>query len=265
MSARARAAFILLFALTACRTARNYLEPDQPRYADARFLAAPAGHEGPLHVGSFNIQYARKMDEALAVIDANEELRKADILLLQEMDEAGTRRVAEALSMAYVYYPGAFRFRTQRDFGNAVLSRWPIVEDAKILLPHRGLLGGTQRIATAATIRVGTRTVRVYSAHLGTPVNIDDTSRREQLRTIFADAKPYEHVLIGGDMNSHVIGKTAREAGYLWPTEKGPRTLRFGRWDHIFLRGLIPGETGTVLDVQGASDHRPIWAVVALP
>jgi endonuclease/exonuclease/phosphatase (EEP) superfamily protein YafD len=38
--------------------------------------------------------------------------------------------------------------------------------------------------------------------------------------------------------------------------------------DHIFARGLPGGATyemGAVRDSRGASDHRPVWAVVQLP
>jgi len=36
-------------------------------------------------------------------------------------------------------------------------------------------------------------------------------------------------------------------------------------WDHIFVRNLSPTRSpgaGLVKDVHGASDHRPVWAVV---
>lgn len=48
----------------------------------------------------------------------------------------GTKSIARALDMSYIYYPAIFRHRSAKDFGNAVLSRWPIISDAKIVLPH---------------------------------------------------------------------------------------------------------------------------------
>jgi endonuclease/exonuclease/phosphatase family metal-dependent hydrolase len=169
--------------------------------------------------------------------------------------------------MGYVYYPGTFSLKTQRDFGNAVLSRWPIVSDAKILLPHVGVFGQLQRTATAATIQVGPAAIRVYSTHLGTLINATPASQRAQLQTILDDAERYPQVVIGGDMNSHGVVRVARDHGYEWPTELGPRTTVFGRWDHIVLKGLWspgPAASGTVLDVRGASDHRPVWTVARL-
>jgi len=259
---RSAALFMAGLAVAGCRTGRNYLEPAGPRYVRESAGTAEAG--ASLRVVSFNIERALRVDRAIEVMEAEPSLRDADIVLLQEMDEAGTRRVAEAFGMGYVYYPATFSLKTHRDFGNAVLSRFPIVEDSKVLLPHLGLVGRLQRIATGATIRVGDTLIRVYSAHLGTRINATAAGQRDQLQAVLADADRYPLVIIGGDMNSHGVVRVAREHGYEWPTEKGPRTTRLGRWDHILLKGLKsagPAGAGTVLDVRGASDHRAIWAV----
>jgi endonuclease/exonuclease/phosphatase family metal-dependent hydrolase len=256
--------------LAGCQTGRNYTRLDGPRYGTVPSDALPReppGGPATLTLVSFNIERALRVESAIAVLEDDPALRSADVILLQEMDDAGTRRVAQAFGMAYVYYPGTFSLKTHRDFGNAVLSRWPIVGDSKILLPHLGVLGRLQRTATAATILVGGTRVRVYSTHLGTPLNATPAAQRAQLRAVLADAEGYPRVVIGGDMNSHHVGRLARERGYLWPTEHGPRTTRFGRWDHIFLKGVTPPSgpaAGTVIDVRGASDHRPVWAVATL-
>jgi endonuclease/exonuclease/phosphatase family metal-dependent hydrolase len=260
---------LLLLALAGCRTGDNYAGLDGPRYAGglAETRTTDPGRPTALKVVSFNIERALRVDTAIAVLESEPGLREADVVLLQEMDHPGTRRVAHALGMAYVYYPGTLSLKTRRDFGNAVLSRWPVVEDRKILLPHLGLVGRLQRTATAATIDRGGARVRVYSVHLGTPLNASRAAQRAQLRAVLTDAARYPRVVIGGDMNSHHVGRLARQMGYEWPTEHGPPTTRFGRWDHIFLKGLTPpagAGSGTVLDVRRASDHRPVWAVATL-
>lgn len=177
-------------------------------------------------------------------------------LLVQLLGTAGCRtgRIATALGMAYVYYPAIYHKRARHDFGNAIL-------------PHPSRCAGTHRIATAATIRIGDRSVRVYSTHLGTPLDVRGSRRREQLRAIIADAARFPHVVIGGDLNDHDVGGVAREMGYAWPTESGPRTTKLGRWDHVFLKGLRSPETnasGPVLDTYRISDHRPVWAIAIL-
>ena len=261
--------YLLLAALllVACRTGRNYADTTGPRYAGgpARGASAQAARGDTIHVVSFNIAFGRRADSAIKLFKSDPALRNADIVLLQEMDAPSTRRVANALGFWYVYYPAIFSLTTQRDFGNAVLSRWPIVEDAKIVLPHVSRYARTQRIATAATVRVGTSNVRVYSTHLSTIFDVRRSARRDQFLAILADAAKYPRVIIGGDLNSSVVGRLARDIGYAWPTERGPHTTRGGRWDHIFFKGLTtPGAAGTVRKIRGASDHLPVWAIAVV-
>ncbi|HZD05999.1 MAG TPA: endonuclease/exonuclease/phosphatase family protein [Longimicrobiales bacterium] len=274
-SASAAAALSALLALSACATGYNYPDPSGPRYAAPRppnvapadFAPAPAATSDTLRVVSFNIEYAAEVDSALRVLTRTPELSDLDVVLLQEMDEEGTRRIAATLGMGYVYYPASYRSGTGRDFGNAVLSRWPMEDDAKLVLPHHSLFTGSQRTATAVTLRVGGRRVRVYSVHLGTVVNQWPWHRDDQLQAVLDDAEPYRTVLIGGDMNSGGIGGLAVKRGYDWPTRDGPDTVHFWRWDHIFVRGLATPESaaaGTVLDNHDASDHRPVWVRVVL-
>jgi endonuclease/exonuclease/phosphatase family metal-dependent hydrolase len=170
--------------------------------------------------------------------------------------------------MAWVYYPATLRNTTGRDFGNAVLSRWPIVSDAKLILPHLSIFGSTVRTATRATVRVGRMPIQVYSVHLATAINQSLWDRRDQMRAVLHDASRYPHVVIGGDLNSSSLGRMAVERGYAWPTGEGPGSTRFfGRLDHILFKGLDPlgdAGSGTVPDVHHASDHRPVWAVGVL-
>jgi endonuclease/exonuclease/phosphatase family metal-dependent hydrolase len=265
-----RAALLLaLVVLAGCRTGRNYPTAEGPRYAGGPAQGSAGERPAPqaLRVVSFNIKFSLHVDSAIALLAADSALRGADVLLLQEMTEEATRRIAEALGLWYVYYPALFHFRRKRLFGNAVLSRWPIVEDQKIILPHLSRFAHTQRTATAVTIRVGQALLRLYSTHLGTMADLTPAARRDQLSAILSDAEQYPHVVIGGDMNDPGVGQVARAKGYAWPTQHGPATHRLGRLDHIFLKGLAAPDSaasGTVLDVGGASDHLAIWAVVIL-
>jgi len=257
---------VLLFCvllLAACRTGHNYPAAAEPRYAG---VGAPANRPIPdtLRIVSFNVKYAERVDSAIVVLNSEPALRNADVVLLQEMDADGTRRIAHALGMSYIYYPAIFRHRSAKDFGNAVLSRWPIVADSKIVLPHVSRYARTQRTATAATIRLGDIDLRVYSTHLGTPADIGAPDREDQLRAIITDAAPHLRAIIGGDMNSATVGNITPELGFLWPTSQVEATSRFGSWDHIFLKGFaIPdsGFAGTIESARGASDHKPVWTL----
>jgi endonuclease/exonuclease/phosphatase family metal-dependent hydrolase len=261
---------LLILVAGACQTGRNYPSLEGPRYAGgpAHEVAGSAPRNpAALRIVSFNVEYGIQVDSAIAVLTSEPALHGADLVLLQEMDEQATRRIADTLGMRYVYYPAVFRFNTHRNLGNAVLSRWPIVEDRKIILPHLARLVGSQRVATAATVRVNQSLVRVYSVHLGTMAGLSPEARRDQLRAVLADASSHNHVVIGGDMNDRGIGQIAYQAGYAWPTRRGPSTTPVGRLDHIFLKGLgtpDTGAAGTVLNVRRASDHLPVWALALL-
>ena len=252
---------ILAALLVGCRTGQNYPSPEGPRYAGTSDVAREAAADD-LHVVTFNIAFSFAIDSAIALLTTHPDLRGVDVLLLQEMDATGTQRIASALGMSWVYYPAIRSVRTKRDFGNAVLSRWPIVADAKLILPHRSRSTRTQRIATAASLAIGTDTIRVYSFHFGTAVEVSDEQRRDQLALILDDADRYSRVVMGGDTNDEDVGRLALERGYAWPTREGPRTTAVARWDHLFTRGVSPVDsaaTGTIPDARAASDHRPVW------
>lgn len=257
-------------AFAACRTGYDYAAANEPRFAGAPGDTAREDRAttDTLRIVSFNIEFSLRIDSAIALLRSEPALRDPDILALQEMDEEGTQRVAEALGMWYVYYPAIRHRRTKRNFGNAVLSRWPIVEDAKVQLPHASRYGRTHRTATAATIRIGATSIRVYSTHLGTLADMGGGAREDQLRAILTDAERHPRVVIAGDMNSADIGRIATRAGYAWPTEKSAHTTMVFRWDHVFLKGLAPphaAAAGVIRDQRGTSDHRPIWVIAIVP
>lgn len=251
----------------ACATAWNYVEPAAPRYGAAVRRGAVAPRER-LRIVSFNIKFARHPDRAVRLLRADTALRDADILLLQEMDAPAAELIADSLGMAFVYYPATRRPGTRRDFGNAVLSRWPIEDDAKVIMPHLALFNRTQRAGVGATVRIGETRVRVYSVHLAIPFANGPAARRDQLRAVLADADSFPVVVIGGDFNSETVPEVALERGYTWPTRRLPRTALLGTLDHVLIRGLVLADStamGVARDTLDVSDHRPVWMDAALP
>src|SRR5688572_9151665 len=139
---------------TGCWRSRNYSPAEAPRYAGEpppHMIPTPAASD-TIKVVSFNVEFALRPDSALKVLTTESALRDADIILLQEMDGPTARYMARQLGMWYVYYPSTLHFLYVRDLGNAVLSRWPIVADERIRLPHKAFIWRTERTATAATI-----------------------------------------------------------------------------------------------------------------
>lgn len=258
---------VAVLSVAACRTGRNYPDPQSPRYGSTTSGLATRAHGDTVRVVSFNIEFSREMPRAIEMLRTHPLLRDADVVLLQEMNAQAARMAADSLRMNHVYYPAIYNRVMRRDVGNAVLSRWPIVDDAKLILPSRSRYAKTQRIATAATIEIGNTRVRVYSTHLGTPADLGWEGRVDQLRHIVTDAEQYDLVIIGGDMNSPDIGKVARDAGYLWPTDTIPKSTSFGRLDHFFLKGFRIADSagaGTARIEPVVSDHSPVW-IAALP
>jgi len=142
-----------------------------------------------------------------------------------------------------------------------------MVDDAKVILPHRSRYARTQRTATAVTLRVGERRIRVYSTHLGTVADISGAQRRAQLATILADARMNDAVLVGGDMNASDLAEVARLFRHAWPTERIGATTGFGAWDHLLVRGLCeaaPCGAGVAREGFSASDHAAIWVEIPM-
>ena len=250
---------------TTLSPAQNYAATGGPRYA-GRYSRAAGGKA--LRMVTFNLKFAREVDRAIDLFRADPELRQADVVALQEMDAPGVDRLARALGYDYVYYPAAFHPMAAKDFGNAVLVRGRILADHKVMLPHPSRSRGLQRIAVAADVEVAGQRVRVYSVHLETPAEIWPWQRREQVDAILADARGAERAVIAGDFNDRdVVGPLIEGAGYRWVSRDARRTVGLFAWDHVFARGLdlkaSPARSGVVRDNRQASDHRPVWAVLA--
>jgi endonuclease/exonuclease/phosphatase family metal-dependent hydrolase len=257
--------FLALFVVTAafgCATARNYPDRTGPRFAGT--FATAVRDDGALRVVTFNLKYARESAAAAVLLQSHPHLAAADVIALQEMDEAGTELIARALSMSYVYYPASVHPAAGHNFGNAILSRWPLEDDVKLVLPHRGRFRKGMRIAVGATMRVPEQDpVRVYSVHLETPVSISGKGRRDQAEVILADAARYPRVVVAGDFNSRGILNLFVRRGYRWPTRRvGPTISRFS-WDHVAVKGLQLRDcasVGAIANARKVSDHRPVWA-----
>ncbi len=265
---------VLTLGLGACRTAQPYLAPDGPIYTGSfppgtALAPAQSAESFRLRVVTFNIEYALRVERALAGLRDNPSLRDADIVALQEMDEAGTRAIASGLGVSYAYCPASVHPKYRRDVGNAILSPWPLREATKVALPHRSRILGQARVAIRATVSVAGRPIRVYSLHLGSPLGASPGQRRDQIDVVLRDAEDSpDPVVIAGDFNSKGLGDRLVARGYDWPTRNAGSSTRGFSFDHVFTRGLRLTEVraGVAREVKDASDHRPVWVeIVAAP
>jgi len=205
-----------------------------------------------------------------------------DVLLLQEVDAGvprsnGDRQVdvlGELCGMRYrAWYPNV-AVRGGGQYGNAILSRYPLIESTNIDLSirfkkPRSVLHGVVRVRHDGI----DRTVHVYNMHLG----LARFERRIQLRK-FVDSHPFASlhhdtpVVVGGDLNDVYgrLGELLHPVGFRG-IERRP--LTFPAWgplralDAIFVRGAVDfiklARCESEL-ARRASDHRPLLAEVRL-
>jgi endonuclease/exonuclease/phosphatase family metal-dependent hydrolase len=274
LALRALGPGLLALGLYGCGHAVPYPAPHGPVYTGSfapEATPAPApGEPWRLRIVTFNVEYALRVDRAIAALRENSRLRGADIVSLQEMDAPGTAALAKGLGAYYAYCPGSLHPKYRRDVGNAIVSRWPTTQVAKIPLPHRSRILGQSRVAVRATVTVAGHPLRVYALHLGSPFGASPGQRRDQIDVVLRDAEGSpDPVIIAGDFNSKGLGDRLVARGYAWPTRNVGPSTHGQSFDHVFVKGLQAAETGAGVarEVTDASDHRPVWVeiVVGVP
>jgi len=266
--------FILLtfLLLVACRPIQNYENPEGPLYAGAYAKSSPE-FDGEIKVITWNIRFAESIETAIAELQQVEALQQADFILLQEMDEAGIEAMARALEYNFIYFPASVHTHHNKDFGNAILSPWPLVDPQKVRLPHRNPKNQQMRIAVGGRVTIGDFDIPVYSTHTET-VWLGPQKRQEQLETLLRDiGEDSQLVIVGGDFNTFTaqsitdlerefaqvgLERVSRGAGHTFEHSNFGFTL-----DHIFARGFAVIDSGVWADTK-ASDHFPLWATLSL-
>jgi len=247
----------------------NYAEEGGPRFArhDAVLNADANGTARALHVATYNVELVKRPDAVLSLLEREPQLGGADILALQEADDAIVARAAERLGGHYVYYPSMLHPVTGRNFGPAILSRWPIVDDGKVPLPGRGWTRGSRRIAVRATLLVRGVRIRFYNVHFSTMWEMFPSGQDAQAQAVVEDAVASpDPVLIAGDLNRMGAGRVFTRSGYHWLTRGVGRTHHVWSFDHVFLRGLEPRgvRAASVDEALATSDHRAVWTALDL-
>jgi len=236
-----------------------------PVYAGGSPAGGSAGQT--LRVVTFNLKWGRAIERAADLLQRPGPLRDADLVVLEEMDRPGTERLAGALGMSWVYVPSAVHPVPKQDFGVALLSPWPLEEPRKLLLPHQNRFRKLRRSVAVATLRSPLGPVRVYGVHLESPVGASNGVRRDQARVVLADAESWVGpVVVAGDFNGRAGPREMAGAGFTWATEAVKNTAGPFDFDHVLARGLCPagfGAAGVAKDETDASDHQPVWAVLA--
>jgi endonuclease/exonuclease/phosphatase family metal-dependent hydrolase len=216
----------------------------------------------------------------IARIAAEIEAAHPDVVSLNEVDD-GTRRsggtdepayLARATGLHAVYganlrYDGGL-------FGNAVLSRFPIVSSHNTRLPGRP--HAEPRGLLEATLRIGHRDVDFYSVHL-TQGHLTGSGERDRqaeavARIVRASRGP---TILSGDLNSRptdlpvrILRQYLLDAQQYGGTGAGltvPETRPENRIDYILYDNHfapLPGSTQVL--PSASSDHRSVWTELVL-
>jgi len=230
-----------------------------------------------LRIATYNVHRCRGLDgrtrperiaRVLRVIDA-------DVVALQEVVGAGPRGGGHAeelgalLGMGWVMAPA--RQLRGHQFGNAVLSRFPITQHIehdlswKTCEPRR-----VQRVDVA----LEGCTLHVYNVHFGTAI-LERTHQAERLAAIVSDRHVAGPKLVLGDFNEWMRGKATQIlveklnsvdlTNYLRRRRTYPGVFPILHLDHIYYDGavdIVGVELARTRLSLVASDHLPLVADV---
>lgn len=253
--------------------------------------AQPAGAKGQLKLKilTYNIHRAIGLDRRFQPQRIGEILlhHNADIVLLQEVDDGVprsreqdmARELAEVLN--YPHYAAGHNVSLRKGrYGNATLSRFPIVRERNIDLTIGDLKRrGCQH--TGIEISNGSRTphrLEVFNLHLGlSPLERQRQSGLLLRSREFTDVDSHTACIVGGDFNDwlsrlralYVEGMGLRCASdretrfRTRPIKTYPSLSPRGGLDRIYYRGrlrLISAQVSRLQLTRVASDHLPVIA-----
>ncbi|MFL6227353.1 MAG: endonuclease/exonuclease/phosphatase family protein [Pyrinomonadaceae bacterium] len=253
--------------------------------------AAAAAVPAEIKIVSYNMRW-RGGEELRAItklLRNDPSIGGADILGLQEVDRGrkrsgnvdAARQMAEELGWNYAWAapPSDGTKQGDREAGEdetgvAILSRHPLAEVTRLVLPNAGP-DCRRRAAIGATVQIGKASVRVYSVHAETRLPIE--RKVEQWRAILADIDAHKdaaRVVVLGDFNTikekdvAAARKLFTGAGFSTPFPDNETTWETFvvtlKLDWLWLRGLQPASHGIDRRVT-YSDHFPLWITAKLP
>jgi endonuclease/exonuclease/phosphatase family metal-dependent hydrolase len=233
---------------------------------------------------TFNIHHGKGTDGKVNLFRIAEIIgrSKADIIGLNEVDRYFAKRslyedqigwLADHLRMDYAFSPSisisSKKARTERQYGNALLSRYPILSKKIHLFNFiPGLMEG--RSLLEATIPINEHLFHIGVTHL----SLNPFLHRKQTDFIVRHLGNIPHpTIIMGDwnMNPGANGWKKMTNGFQDTWSNGgsgtgntfPSHLPRKRLDYIFVgRNFKVLETNVITDIQKASDHLPVTSTL---
>ncbi len=247
--------------------------------------AAAAAEPHVLRVLCYNIHYGQGMDGAYDLQRLAEVIKAAqpDLVALQEVD-VGVRRSGQVHQLQQLgeltgltarfgptqHYEGGL-------FGNAVLTRLPILDELIQPLPYTEATPERMtypRGALAVTVRAPDgRPLRFISTHFQHNVEEDRVAEAKAVNALFADPTDGLRTILAGDFNATPEAEPIRILQERWQhaidaarAPSAPSVHPKSRIDYVFHRGAAAFRVirSEVLPEAMASDHRPVLAVLEL-
>ncbi|MBO8140746.1 MAG: endonuclease/exonuclease/phosphatase family protein [Firmicutes bacterium] len=259
-----------------------------PSLSQATSFRQPPAVSGRLRVMTYNIRWGLGADGRRDLTRTAAVLRQldADIVILNEVDVNWRRsgnsdqpaRLAAEAGYPYVYFGASFRTWASGSlkasaYGNAILSRHPIVSAHTIPLPNP--LRREPRSVLVARVLVGGQALTVLGTHLG----LHRFERLEQAGHIARLVNASEPVILMGDFNAFpgseeiallISGPTGlSDAHGLAGSGSGetfPAPEPSARIDYIFVSPPLASRVVASRAVPAdASDHLPVVADLDWP
>ena len=232
-----------------------------------------------LRILSYNIHHAEGVDGKLDVPRIAQVILSVepDLVALQEVDKNTTRtgKVNQDIELANItkmnsVFGSNITFQGGQ-YGNAILSKFPIIKNKNFLLPN--VDSGEQRGLLRSQIQISNKeNILFFSTHLDH--RRSDTERLASAEAInqIISLDNKSPAILAGDFNDVPDSPTLNELGKVWlrtnkkilrtiPASKPSRQI-----DYIFVQ---PKERwkiieSQILDEDIASDHRAIFSIIEL-
>ena len=203
---------------------------------------------------------------------------EADIIGLQEIRDEGqdadyqsqAKIIAEKLGYHYYYFAEAIRFKGVNPYGNAIISRYPIISAETIMIPdpeikkYDGYYETRCLLKATIDVRNG---LNVLVSHFG--LNPDE--HENAVETVVSNI-PKEHCVLMGDFNMapdnqilNPIMQGLQDTAKFFSTYKlsFPSDTPKVKIDYIFVSKDLKVEYADIPEII-SSDHRPHVATIEL-
>jgi endonuclease/exonuclease/phosphatase family metal-dependent hydrolase len=166
-----------------------------------------------MRIVTYNIHKGRGMDGRTSISRIAKVLGElsADIIAVQEIFAEGDSEKGQVEELAAeLGLKSAFactRHRRGRPYGNAILTRWPIIESRDMDISHRRR---ERRGCIRADLETPRGTLHIFNIHMGTSY----FERRHQVRNLLSAKHLHDDLcgprLLVGDFNEWIRGLTTR-------------------------------------------------------